>query len=220
MKFNDVAKIREAQSSEVLFLEQDYKYLKEGGILAVVIPDGILSNSSLLYVRDQLSIWYQVLAIVSLPQYTFASTGAGVKSSILFLKKKTKEEVVRAESIVSCIKEDLLKHYGFAKAYKELQRAKNQEIKTVLSESKFDMSIDEVNKIKAEINLVYNEKISKLKSKLQDAYKEEYMKKMPNYKVFMALIENVGYDSTGRTSSVNNLKDIEGLLTDFIKKNL
>lgn len=36
----------------------------------------------------------------------------------------------------------------------------------------------------------------------------------------MALIENVGYDSTGRTSSVNNLKDIEGLLTDFIKKNL
>lgn len=220
MKFNDVAKIREAQSSEVLFLEQDYKYLKEGGILAAVIPDGILSNSSLLYVRDQLSIWYQVLAIVSLPQYTFASTGAGVKSSILFLKKKTKEEVIRAESIVSCIKEDLLKHYGFAKAYKELQRAKNQEIKTVLSESKFDTSIDEVNKIKAEINLVYNEKISKLKSKLQDAYKEEYMKKMPNYKVFMALIENVGYDSTGRTSPVNNLKDIEGLLTDFIKKNL
>lgn len=220
MKFNDVAKIREAQSSEVLFLEQDYKYLKEGGILAAVIPDGILSNSSLLYVRDQLSIWYQVLAIVSLPQYAFASTGAGVKSSILFLKKKTKEEVLRAESIVSGIKESLLKHYGFANVYKELQRAKNQEIKTVLSESKNDISIDEVNKIKAEINLVYNEKISKLKSKLQDAYKEEYMKKMPNYKVFMALIENVGYDSTGRTSSVNNLKDIEGLLTDFIKKNL
>lgn len=101
-----------------------------------------------------------------------------------------------------------------------MQRAKNQEIKIVLSESKNDILIDEVNKIKAEINLGYNEKISKLKSKLQDAYKEEYMKKMPNYKVFMALIENVGYDSTGRTSSVNNLKDIEGLLTDFIKKNL
>ena len=220
MKFNDVAKIREAQSSEVLFLEQDYKYLKEGGILAAVIPDGILSNSSLLYVRDQLSIWYQVLAIVSLPQYTFASTGAGVKSSILFLKKKTKEEVLRAESIVSGIKESLLKHYGFANVYKELQRAKNQEIKTVLSESKNDISIDEVSKIKAEINLVYNEKISKLKSKLQNAYKEEYMKKMPNYKVFMALIENVGYDSAGRTSSLNNLKDIEETLADFIKKNL
>lgn len=220
MKFNDVAKIREAQSSEVLFLEQDYKYLKEGGILAAVIPDGILSNSSLLYVRDQLSIWYQVLAIVSLPQYTFASTGAGVKSSILFLKKKTKEEVFRAESIVSGIKESLLKHYGFANVYKELQRAKNQEIKIVLSESKNDISIDEVSKIKAEINLVYNEKISKLKSRLQNAYKEEYMKKMPNYKVFMALIENVGYDSAGRTSSLNNLKDIEGTLADFIKKNL
>lgn len=220
MKFNDVAKIREAQSSEVLFLEQDYKYLKEGGILAAVIPDGILSNSSLLYVRDQLSIWYQVLAIVSLPQYTFASTGAGVKSSILFLKKKTKEEVFRDESIVSGIKESLLKHYGFANVYKELQRAKNQEIKIVLSESKNDISIDEVSKIKAEINLVYNEKISKLKSRLQNAYKEEYMKKMPNYKVFMALIENVGYDSAGRTSSLNNLKDIEGTLADFIKKNL
>lgn len=43
---------------------------------------------------------------------------------------------------------------------------------------------------------------------------------MPNYKVFMALIENVGYDSAGRTSSLNNLKDIEGTLADFIKKNL
>ena len=47
-----VASERPNQDTEVLFIEQCGKYLKEGGYLAVVIPDGILTNSSLQYVRD------------------------------------------------------------------------------------------------------------------------------------------------------------------------
>ena len=38
---------RDSQSTEVLFIEQDYKFLKEGGYLAIVLPDGILTNSSM-----------------------------------------------------------------------------------------------------------------------------------------------------------------------------
>ena len=33
---------RDGQQSEVLFIEQDYHFLKENGILAIVLPDGIL----------------------------------------------------------------------------------------------------------------------------------------------------------------------------------
>lgn len=70
---------RDGQQSEVLFLEQDYKFLKEGGMLAIVLPDGILTNSSMQYVRTQLEDWFRIVAVVSMPQTAFSANGAGVK---------------------------------------------------------------------------------------------------------------------------------------------
>lgn len=83
---------RDGQSTEVLFIEQDYKFLKEGGYLAIVLPDGVLTNSSMQYVRTQIEDWFRIVAVVSMPQTAFAANGAGVKSSVLFLKKWAKEE--------------------------------------------------------------------------------------------------------------------------------
>ena len=57
---------RDSQSTEVLFLEQCHKFLTEHGYLAVVIPDGILTNSSLQYVRDNLEELYRIVAVVSI----------------------------------------------------------------------------------------------------------------------------------------------------------
>lgn len=73
--------------SEIIFFEQYYRLLKVGGIAEVVIPDGILTNSSSQYVRDFISERFRILAIISLPQYAFSHYGAGVKSSIVILKK-------------------------------------------------------------------------------------------------------------------------------------
>jgi len=81
---NSGVKNRANQSTEVLFLEQCHYFLKEGGYIAVVIPDGILTNSSIQYVRDEIEEWYRIIAVVSMPQTAFAHTGAGVKSSVLF----------------------------------------------------------------------------------------------------------------------------------------
>ena len=80
---------RPGVSSEVLFIEQCWHFLAEGGYLAIVIPDGILTNASMQYVRNWLMEKYRVLAVISLPQTTFMSTGAGVKSSVLFLRKRS-----------------------------------------------------------------------------------------------------------------------------------
>jgi len=55
--------------------------------LAVVLPDGILTNSSLQYVREYILDKYKLRAVVSLPQDAFRYYGAGVKSSILLLQK-------------------------------------------------------------------------------------------------------------------------------------
>ena len=41
---NSGVKQRDSQSTEVLFIEQDWNFLREGGYLAIVIPDGILTN--------------------------------------------------------------------------------------------------------------------------------------------------------------------------------
>ncbi len=80
-------KMRTTQKTEILFLERAWQFLKPGGQMAVVLPDGILTNSSLQYVRDYLLDHYELRAVVSLPQDAFRYYGAGVKSSILFLRK-------------------------------------------------------------------------------------------------------------------------------------
>lgn len=79
--------VREQQTTEVLFIEQCHRFLKPGGYLAMVIPDSILTNSSMQYVRDWIEEHWRIVAVVSLPQFAFAANGAGVKSSVLFLKK-------------------------------------------------------------------------------------------------------------------------------------
>ena len=109
-------KWRISQSTEVLFLERCYKYLnEENGYLAIVIPDGILTNSTSQYVRDWLIEHFRILAIVSLPQHTFSHVKAGVKSSILFLKKHPKELTKMFEQTLADIKVQVRKEKGLDK---------------------------------------------------------------------------------------------------------
>ena len=84
--------LRDSQSTEVLFIEQNYKFLKEGGFLSIVLPDGVLTNSSMQFVRTQIEDWFRIIAVISLPQFAFRANKAGVKSSILFLQKWSKKE--------------------------------------------------------------------------------------------------------------------------------
>ena len=86
-------KERKNQKSEILFIERISEFLKPGtGQAIVILPDGILTNSSLQYVRDFILEKFQIKAIVSLPQTTFAHFGAGVKASMVFLRKRAENE--------------------------------------------------------------------------------------------------------------------------------
>lgn len=87
-------KDRPRQSSEILFIERIWEFLKPGtGKAAIVLPDGVLTNSSSQYVRDFILEKFQLLAVVSLPQCAFAHFGAGVKASIIFVRKRTAKEI-------------------------------------------------------------------------------------------------------------------------------
>jgi type I restriction-modification system DNA methylase subunit len=83
------AKVRNNQNSEVLFIERIYEFLKPAtGKAAIVLPDGILTNSSMQYVREYILEKFHLLAVVSLPQAAFAHFGAGVKASVIFVRKR------------------------------------------------------------------------------------------------------------------------------------
>ena len=91
-KYN-LGKSKKTQKTEILFIERCLEFLKPGtGKIAIVLPDGILTNSSLQYVRDFIMEKAQILAVVSLPQFAFTHFGAGVKSSLVFLRKKKEKE--------------------------------------------------------------------------------------------------------------------------------
>lgn len=84
----------------VLFIDRCLQLLKPGGRLLIVLPDGILCNSGDKYVREYLMGKKDektgrfiggkavVKAVVSLPPVTFRLSGAGAKTSFLYLQKK------------------------------------------------------------------------------------------------------------------------------------
>ena len=92
---------RKNQSSEILFIERIWQFLKPGiGMAAIVLPDGILTNSSMQYVRDFILEKFQLLAVVSLPQCAFAHFGAGVKASIIFVRKRRANEKSDGDEVI------------------------------------------------------------------------------------------------------------------------
>lgn len=80
------------QNAEILFIERCLQLLKEGGRMAIVLPNGNFENPSLEYLRYYIKQKAKVLAIVNLPQETFIPYGTGVKTSLLFLEKDSKNE--------------------------------------------------------------------------------------------------------------------------------
>ena len=86
-------KQRASVKTEIIFLERIYEFLKFGtGRASVVVPDGILTNSSLQGVRNWMLEHFQLMAVVSLPQAAFFHFGAGVKASLVFLRKRARDE--------------------------------------------------------------------------------------------------------------------------------
>jgi type I restriction enzyme M protein len=83
----DLAKNKPSVPLEILGLERCIQFLRPGGKMGIVLPDGILTNRKSAYVRDWLSNNVKLRAIISLPIETFSPFGANIKTSIVFLRK-------------------------------------------------------------------------------------------------------------------------------------
>ena len=221
---NSAVQGRANQSTEVLFIEQAHKFLKPGGFLAIVIPDGILTNSSLQYVRDKIEQWFRIVAVVSMPQTAFAHTGAGVKSSVMFLRKLNDNKTQQIESKKAQIQEKIKRDNNYLNKVAELEKEKKQIIK---EHKGFNNNTGETDKKaiektkafkdwKKEISDLYSQKISDLKDELSDLYIKIKQKELDDYPIFMAIAEDIGYDATGKPTENNELEIIEKELKRFI----
>ncbi len=93
-------KPRKAQKTEILFIERVHDLLEPGGRAAVILPEGILTNASLQYVRDFIIERFRLSAVVSLPTVAFTHYGTAVKASVLFLFKRMPGETPKDDEPV------------------------------------------------------------------------------------------------------------------------
>lgn len=80
-----------SDAPEVLFIEACYNFLKPGGRVAIVLPDGILGNPNTLPVREWILEKFKILASIDLAVEAFLPQ-VGVQASLLFLQRKTEVE--------------------------------------------------------------------------------------------------------------------------------
>lgn len=223
---NSAVQNRDTQNTEVLFIEQDYNFLKEGGFLAIVIPDGILTNSTMQYVRDRIEEWYRIVAVVSMPQTAFTATGAGVKSSVLFLRKWSAEQTEKIRSKKLSIQDRLKKEFDYLKKVADWETEKKQIIKnhtgfTFTGEERDKKKIEktpEFTEWKKEISENYAQKVKDLQEDLEEKYLAAKQTELDDYDIFMAIAENIGYDATGKETGINELEEIGTELSKFIKQ--
>jgi type I restriction enzyme M protein len=86
--------LQSAVAPEVLFIQRAVEWLRPGGRMGIVLPDGILGNPGDEYIRQWILRHCWVLASIDLPVETFiVEANVNILTSLLFLKKKTQTEI-------------------------------------------------------------------------------------------------------------------------------
>lgn len=77
---------RTSRRRGILFIEQCFNLLREGGVVGIVIDEGVLNSGTTADVREFILKNFEIMAVVSLPVTTFQPY-ANVATSILVLRK-------------------------------------------------------------------------------------------------------------------------------------
>ena len=83
--------------AEQLFVEAALKFVKPGGYLVIVLPDGILNNPGLRFIRTWLLKRSRLIASIDLPKTTFKTSGGINNPSVLVVQRFTSEEARNAD---------------------------------------------------------------------------------------------------------------------------
>ena len=78
--------VKDSEAPQVLFIDRCLDLVREGGKLALVLPDGILSNPTDGYIVQHLLKNTEIIGLIDLPMSTFLPY-TPTKTHLLFLKK-------------------------------------------------------------------------------------------------------------------------------------
>ena len=87
---NTQGKYKSQVGRDILFIERNLNFLKPGGRMAIVLPQGRFNNSSDKYIRDFIAEQCRILAVVGLHGNVF-KPHTGTKTSVLFVQKWDEE---------------------------------------------------------------------------------------------------------------------------------
>ncbi len=83
---NAQGKMQNKVGRDILFIERNLDFLKPGGRMAIVLPQGRFNNSSDKYIREYIAQRCRILAVVGVHGNTF-KPHTGTKTSVLFVQK-------------------------------------------------------------------------------------------------------------------------------------
>ncbi len=196
------SKSRKNQKIEILFVERIRDFLKPGtGKAAVILPDSILTNDSLSYVRRWMLENFRLRIVVSLPESAFAHFGTSVKTSIVFLERRDVGEVIdQTERVLMCTPSFIGYDSTGRKCNSDLDEISyccKQFLQSPLTynppEKKVDVMVGDLGGMdRFFLDLLGHKKITLIESivaitevsKLQDAINPERYKKLPLEDIF------------------------------------
>lgn len=172
--------------TEILFIERCLALLKPGGRMGIVLPEGIFNNPSLAYVREYCEDRTRILAVVSLPQETFYSSGASVKASLLFLGKFTEKEQADFNEKQAAVKAEVEAKYADDLA------AETARLEAAIKAAKEAKGADARKAAQKELR-EYLKRMEETKPREARAL----LKKRFDYPIFLYEAEKVGITATG-----------------------
>ncbi len=104
-------KYETAVGRDLLFIERNLDFLKPGGRMAVVLPQGRFNNASDKALRDYIADRCRILAVVGLHGNTF-KPHTGTKTSVLFVQKWTEEQAAKRQAIRNKHAAEFKKHFA------------------------------------------------------------------------------------------------------------
>ena len=144
-----------------------------------------------------------------MPQTAFSANGAGVKSSVMFLKKYSTSEKQARIDLRNNTQNNLISNSDDGIRLFDLLKRKKAEIAKINKQIKQAEKVENKSEVEVlknrrqTINEEYDEQIEFTKENLSDAYLEQYKQLLNDYPIFMAIAEDIGYDATGKQKRMN-----------------
>ena len=116
----------------------------------------------------------------------------------------------------------ILQKENYANQIKQIEQSKKQALDK--PEIPFSGSLKEFKKTdeyknwKTEKSAEFTEQVNELKERLENLFAEQKREQLPDYPIFMAIAEQIGYDATGKPTAVNELDEIKIQLAQFIEQ--